>query len=412
MLYDNAQLVSLYAEAYKLTKNNLYKDVVYETLSFVERELYHEDGYFFSSLDADSDNKAGHHEEGAYYVWTKTELQQLLKEDVDLFSDFFNVNSYGKWEKESYVLIRKDPIETIAARHHLSTEAIKEKIGRCKGILLEARSQRARPNLDDKSLTSWNALMLKGYLDAYSAFGEERFLTIAKRNATFIVEHQLNNDGRLNHSFKNGKSTINGYLEDYSACIAAFLALYENTTDIKWLDLAKRLTDYSITNFYDDRSKMFFFTANQDAKLVSRSIEYRDNVIPASNSMMAKNLFALSHHFEDKSYLKYSKQMLNNVKAELQQYPSGFSNWMDLMLNFTKPYYEIAVVGPQAKEQIRALNQVYIPNKLITGSDSPSDLPLLKHRYVAETTLFYICQNAVCKLPTADINKAKILIKK
>lgn len=410
MLYDNAQLVSLYANAYKVFKKSLYKDVVYETLAFVERELYHNDGYFYSSLDADSDNKEGHHEEGAYYVWTAQELKTLLKEDFSLFSEIYNINNFGKWEKDLYVLIRKEPLESIAKTHQMSISTIESKIASWKETLLQKRTERAKPNLDDKSLTSWNALMLKGYLDAYKTFNEKHFLDVAIKNANFILSKQVTEDGGLYHNFKEGKSSINGYLEDYATSIAAFIDLYEITSNNKWLNSARDLTNYSFDNFYDDTSKMFYFTSNKDKQLVSRSIEYRDNVIPASNSIMAKNLFELSHHFENKAYEKAASQMLNNVKAELIKYPSAFSNWQSLMLNYTNPYYEIAVVGDNASTVVKQLQSYYIPNKLIAASESSSNLPLLKSRFSEGNTLIYICQNSVCKLPTDDIEKATSLI--
>ena len=412
MLYDNGQLVSLYSDAYKINQNPLYKDVVYETLEFVERELAHQDGYFYSSLDADSDNAEGHHEEGAFYVWNQKELKKLLGNDYSIFADYYNINNFGKWEKEQYVLIRKDSDEEISKKHNINSAELSKKVREWKTKLLLEREKRSRPNLDDKSLTSWNALMLKGYADAYSAFGEQHFLEMAIKNANFIIKKQAKEDGGLFHSFKNGKSTINGYLEDYSTTVQALLTLYENTLDDKWLISARYLTNYAIDHFFDEQSKMFFFTSNEDAKLVSRSIEYRDNVIAASNSIMAKNLFKLSHHFENKAYLKMAEQMLNNVKAELLQYPSGFSNWMDLMMNFTNPYYEVAVTGANAKQKAFEFNKKYIPNKLISGSITSSNLPLLKNRFEEESTLFFICQNSVCKLPTEDIYKAQTLINK
>ena len=410
MLYDNAQLVSLYSNAYKVLKKPLYKNTVYETLKFVERELYNTNGYFYSSLDADSDTKDGHHEEGAFYVWTANELKSLLKDDFSLFAAVYNINDFGKWEKDNYVLIRKDGLKDIAAKHSISIDSLEDKLISWKKLLLEKRAERARPNLDDKTLTSWNALMLKGYLDAYKTFNETHFLDIALKNANFILNKQSTNDGGLYHSFKDGKSSINGYLEDYATTIEAFIDLYEITLETKWLNAARDLTNYTFDNFYDDTSKMFYFTSNKDKALVSRSIEYRDNVIPASNSVMANNLFELSHHFENKAYEKTASQMLNNVKAELIKYPSAFSNWQELMLNHTNPYYEIAIVGGNSSNFVKQLQSYYIPNKLIAASESSSNLPLLKSRFSEGNTLIYICQNSVCKLPTDDIEKAKSLI--
>ncbi|NQX85680.1 MAG: thioredoxin domain-containing protein [Flavobacteriaceae bacterium] len=406
MLYDNAQLVSLYSDAYLATKNPLYKTVVFETLEFVNRALTHADGTFYSSLDADSQNLEGELEEGAFYVWTAAELRQLIPEDFDIFADYFSINDYGFWEHDNYVLIRKDSQKTIASKYELTLEQLQEKIASWKSILIKERSKRQRPRLDDKILTSWNALMLKAYADAYRVFGKADYLNIAKRNAMFIITKQLKDDGGLFHSFKNGKSSINGYLEDYATTIDAFIALYENTMEDIWLDHAKSLTNYAFDHFFDDTSQLFFFTSNLDASLVSRTIEYRDNVIPASNSIMAKNLFKLGHYFDNPAYAKASSQMLNNVLEELKAYPSTFSNWLDLMLNYSNNYYEVAIVGKDARQKLKALHHAYIPNKLIVGSSTASEIPLLKNRYVEDKTLIYVCVNKACKLPVTESHEA------
>jgi hypothetical protein len=406
MLYDNAQLVSLYSDAYLITKNQLYKDVVFETLTFVERELTAENGAFYSSLDADSNTPEGYLEEGAFYVWNKEELQKLLASDFELFSDYYNINDYGFWEKTHYVLIRKVDDESILKKHNLTSKVLNEKKTEWKELLLKTREKRSRPRLDDKTLTSWNALMIKGYVDAYRVFGKEKFLKVAEKNANFILNNQLREDGGLNHNYKNNTSNINGYLEDYATTIDAFMALYENTLNDKWLFTARDLTNYVFDYFYEETNSMFYFTSNEDALLVSRNIEYRDNVIPASNSIMAKNLFKLSRYFDNDYYYKTATNMLNNVKPEIQEYGSNYSNWLDLMLNYTQPFYEVAVSGTEANTKIKELNQVYLPNKIIAGSTKESHLPLLEKRFSENETLIYVCVNHACKLPVSDSAKA------
>ena len=411
MLYDNGQLVSLYADAYLITKNELYKNVVIETLEYINREMTTKNGAFYSSLDADSNTPEGKLEEGAFYVWTKEELKTILKDDFDLFSDYYNVNSFGFWEHNNYVLIRKDHTLSFTKKHNITEGVLNEKKVNWKKALLEVRNKRPKPRLDDKTLTSWNAIMLKGYVDAYRVFGDDNYLAFAEKNANFILNNQLKEDGGLYHNYKNGVSTINGYLEDYANTIDAFIALYENSLDEKWLTSARDLSNYTLDHFYDDTSKMFFFTSNDDDALVSRSIEYRDNVIPASNSIMAKNLFKLSHYFDNEHFSKTAMTMLNNVKPEMQEYPSGYSNWFDLMLNYTNPYYEVAIVGKDAKQKISDLNKNYIPNKLIVGSTSENNLPLLENRYNPNETFIYVCVNKACKLPVSEVNQALKLLK-
>ncbi|MGC1203493.1 MAG: thioredoxin domain-containing protein [Flavobacteriaceae bacterium] len=406
MLYDNGQLVSLYADAYLVTKNELYKNIVTETLEYIKRDMTTKNGAFYSSLDADSNTPEGELEEGAFYVWTKDELKLLLKDHFELFSDYYNVNNYGFWEHDNYVLIRKDDDEKIIEKHNISQNNLKEKKANWKSILLKERNKRAKPRLDDKTLTSWNAIMLKGYVDAYRVFGNDDYLASAEKNANFIINNQWREDGGLNHNYKDGKSTINGYLEDYAATIDAFIALYENTLDEKWLTISRDLANYTFDHFYDSNSKMFYFTSNEDESLVSRSIEYRDNVIPASNSIMAKNLFKLSHYFDNEHYRNTAMTMLNNVKPEMQEYPSGYSNWYDLMLNYSNPYYEVAIVGKDAKQKISELNKTYLPNKLIAGSTSDNNMPLLENRYNPNSTLIYVCVNKACKLPVSEVEQA------
>jgi len=411
MLYDNAQLVSLYSDAYLITKDELYKDVIVETLEFIKNEMTTTNGAFYSSLDADSKTPEGELEEGAYYVWTKDELKTILNDEFKLFSDYYNVNNYGFWEHKNYVLIRKEADLDFIKKHDLSLSDLKSKKSKWKQLLYEIRNKRPRPRLDDKSLTSWNALMLKGYVDAYRVLENKDYLKAANKNAEFITNNQLREDGGLNHSFKDSSSTINGYLEDYATTIAAFIALYEVTLEEKWLNSARNLANYSLDHFFDETNKMFFFTSNEDPQLVSRNIEYRDNVIPASNSIMAKNLLKLSHYFDNNHYYKTATAMLNNVSPELQEYPSGFSNWLDLMLDYTQPYYEVAIVGKDAKIKLKELNNSYIPNKLIIGSTTENDLPLLKNRYIDDETLIYVCVKKACKLPVNDVSKAKTLLK-
>lgn len=403
MLYDNAQLVSLYSAAYSATKYSLYKSVVYQTLEFINRELTTPDGIFYSSLDADSLNKEGKLEEGAFYVWSKEELKSVLKHDYKLFSDYYNINDYGYWEHENYVLIRNESQSEFASKHKISARNLEEKVSSWRELLQKTRNKRSRPRLDDKSLTSWNALMLKAYIDAYKVFNEDRFLRYALKNAAFLSNIQLQPDGRLYHNYKNGKSTINGYLEDYATTIDAFISLYQVTFEEKWLSLSRDLSNYVFDHFYDSASNMFFFTSNLDAKLVSRTIEYRDNVIASSNSIMAKNLFKLSHLLGNKSYLKTAITMLNNIKPEILDYASGFSNWMDLLLNFTNKFYEVAIVGQDALKKAKALNKKYLPNIILAGSKTKSDLPLLKDRFKNNSTLIYVCQDRTCQMPNTSI---------
>lgn len=402
MLYDNAQLVSLYSNAYLVTKKSLYKEVVEETLDFIALDLTNKEGGFYSSLDADSNNKDGKLEEGAFYVFTQEELEDLLEDDFKIFREYYNVNSYGKWEHNNYVLIRKKTNSEIEKEFNISLETLQQKKKSWKQTLLNYRNNRPKPRLDDKTLTSWNAMMLKGYIDAYKTFNNQEYLDIALRNAEFLAKNQLQKNGALFHNYKDGKSTINGFLEDYAFTIEAFISLYQVTLDEKWLNLSKEMTDYSILNFFDEEKHMFYFTSKEDPVIVSRNFEYRDNVIPASNSVMAKNLYKLSKYFDEPRFNEISKQMLKNVLAEVESYPSGFSNWLDLLSNFQNNFFEIVVVGDSASEKIQEFYSHYLPNTILAASNVENNAPLFKNRFVQDETLIYICENNTCKIPVKD----------
>jgi uncharacterized protein YyaL (SSP411 family) len=401
MLYDNAQLVSLYSEAFQATKNPLYKQVVYETLAFAERELMSQDGCFYSALDADSEG-----EEGKFYIWKKEELQTILKEGFELFADYFNVNEEGLWEDEQYILLRKESDEVIAKKYGYSLTQLQQIIAEFKSKLLHVRNKRTRPGLDDKTLTSWNALMLQAYVDAYNAFGEETFLRTAERNAAFIVNKQKDDSHRLMHSYKNGKSTINAYLEDYCFCIEAFISLYEATFQEPYLLQAHAWLQYVMLHFQDKKTGMFFFTSDEDQALISRKMELADNVTPASNSSIAKSLFKLGHHLENEDYIMASRKMLNNVIPEITAYAEGYSNWGMLLLHVARPFYEVSIVGKSVEEKRKAFNKHYFPNKIFAGSRADAQLPLVKGRYVEGQTLIYVCSNNACNAPVNETAEA------
>ncbi|MBP6334935.1 MAG: thioredoxin domain-containing protein [Bacteroidia bacterium] len=410
MLYDNAQLVSLYSLAYKQNKNPLYKTIVFESLEFIKRELTSSEGGFYSAIDADSEGV-----EGKYYVWKKEELHQLLKDlhggkGYPILTEYFNINSKGLWEEENYILLRKKTDVEIATQFEITIEELNALVTEAKKILLSERDKRIRPGLDDKILTSWNALMIKAFCDAYCAFGEPVFLVSAKKNADLLLKSIRRTDGGLFHSYKNGKAQINGYLEDYSFTCEALLALYECSFEEKYLQEAKKLTEYAFEHFYDDSLGSFWFTSNLDPALIARKKEIQDNVIPASNSSMAKALFRLGIHFEENKYSETAERMLHNVSTEMTGYGSGFSNWALLYLNFTQEFREVVVVGPDTEQKRLTMQTKFLPNTVFAGSKKSSTLPLLAERFVDGKTLIYVCENKVCKLPVESSEAALKLL--
>ncbi len=403
MLYDNAQLVSLYSNAYKYLHDDLYKNVVEETLEFIARELTSPKGGFYSALDADSEG-----EEGKFYVWAKAEIETHLGESATLFKDYYNVNDKGFWEKENYILLRSETDEVIAARNKISVDQLHKIITSCKQQLMKVRDQRIRPGLDNKQICAWNALMLKGYVDAFTAFNKREYLITAQRNADFILKHLSSDDGRLlRHDGHNG----GGFLDDYTFCIEAFISLYQCTFDEKYLAQAHQWMKYAMQHFYDEASGLFFYTASNAETLIARKFELQDNVIPASNSAMAKNLFLLSRYYALPEYETIAQQMLLHLIKEVEQQTPWYSNWAQLYLQMNFTFNEVCICGSKANEYRKEISKSYLPNILLAGSEKASKLPLLLNRNQENETLIYVCTNNACLTPVKTISEAIGLIK-
>lgn len=410
MLYDNGQLVSLYSDAYKLTKNPIYGEIVKKTLNFVEREWLTDEGGFYAAFDADSLNENGKKEEGAFYVWKKEELQIIFKEDFELFSALFSIDDFGYWEHQNYVLIQQKPLEITANDFGISASKLQAKKESFEKTLFEIRKKRPKPALDDKIITSWNAIMNRGYTDAYKAFGEVKYLEIAQKNIEFIKTKLWSEDGNLYRTYKNKIAKINGFLEDYAFVVDALIGLYEVTANENYLLEAKQLTDYTLDNFYDSDKGLFRFKSVEDASLVSENYETEDNVIDSSNSVMARNLYTLSVYFGLVHYEDICRKMLRIVISNID-YPSAFSNWLNVWMNFDTQQKELAICGKNALENLNVINQNYFPNLIVSASEKPSNLPFLKGRYAENILHFFVCQNKVCDLPLQSIDKVLLQLR-
>ncbi len=401
MLYDNAQLVSLYAHAYQVTKDPLYKKVVYETLQFVKEELTSPEGGFYSSLDADSEGV-----EGKYYVWTKAEVYSVLGIDAELFAAYYNITSDGNWEHGNSILLRNETDEAIAKKFNLMVPALQQTITASKEKLMQVRNKRIKPGLDDKILSSWNALMIKGYTDAYRVFNEEAFLQAAITNAKFLLQTAIAANGEMTRNFKNGRTSINALLDDYAYTITAFIELYQAGFDEQWLAEADKIMQYALEHFFDPESQMFFYTHNQYADLISRKMEVSDNVIPSSNSQMGKNLFLLGHFLGKDDYIAKAKQMLVNVQEDVQRNIYFYTNWGSLQALFTAPFYEVAITGDECIKMRKEFDGYYLPNVIFLGSIGESKLALLEDKLVTDQTTIYVCRDKACELPVMEVVEA------
>lgn len=400
MLYDNAQLVSLYARAFQNSKNPYYKQIAEETLGFIQREMTSDEGGFYSSLDADSEG-----EEGKFYVWKAEELDAVLGEESALIKEFYNVSESGNWESNN-ILFRSKSKEDISNKYGLGLNQLDEKLSKAKKTLLKERSKRIRPGLDDKILCAWNALMLKGYVDAYRSMEGDEYLSIAEESAGFILENFKRADGGLNRNYKNGQSTINGFLDDYAFTIEALIGLYQATLAEKWLIEADLLMLYALAHFGDENSKMFFYTSDEDKALFARKMEVTDNVIPSSNSAMAKNLYVLGKLLYKEEYIDRSVQMLNNVKEQTPTGMSYYANWDILLSWLVSEPYEVVIVGKDYLAMRKEFDQHYLPNVFFAGGRTEGELAIVENKLVKGTTTIYVCKNKVCKLPTASVQDA------
>jgi uncharacterized protein len=406
MLYDNAQLVSLYSEASVWQHDLLYFQIVDETINFIKRELTSPDGGFYSALDADSEGV-----EGKFYTFTKDEIEEILGNDADLFCIYYHVTEDGNWEEENTnVFFRNETDLQLAEKLGLAVDELTSKINLSRNKVLEARSKRVRPGLDYKILTSWNGLMLKGLCEAYRTFNKPEYLEIALQNAGFMRDNMTSLGGRLIRIYNDKDTSLPGnnwkgaFLDDYANLVDALIVLYEVTFDEQWLHTAKRLTDQSIEHYYDAGKGIFFYTADDDEQLIARKSEIMDSVIPASNSVMANNLKKLGLLFDNEAYIDISAQLLRNVSPQISKYGSSYSNWCMLLLNEIFGTNEVAIAGEQAEQKRIELEKTYIPNKIMLGGKKGS-LPLLQDKFAANTRIF-ICKDKTCGLPSENIEEA------
>ncbi len=400
MLYDNAQLISLYAEAYQCLKHEPFAQVVKETISWIDREMTAANGLFFSALDADTEGV-----EGKFYIWDKAQFDQILGADAPLLAEYYDVTAAGNWEEERSNVLRRTKLDDdLINKYKLTPEAFKATIHSANERLLAVRNQRIKPGLDDKCLTSWNAMMIKALVDAAAILGDDSYYQKAKRAADFILENLTDERGGVYRNFKNGKASINGFLDDYAFLIAALIALYETDFNEAWLNEAKELTDYVLENFADQHNTMFFYTSNQSEKLIARKHEVMDNVISSSNSVMAQNLQILGLLFDNTSYSERATLMLKSVLPKISAYGSAYANWCTQLLNELCGINEIAIAGSDFKAVKSKFDQQYIPNKVVLAGQK-SRLPLMANKH-SEETMIYICRNKTCQLPVAKVSEA------
>ncbi len=406
MLYDNGQLMSLYANGYKCNPKELYKETVYGIHTFVSEKLTSKDGGFYCALDADSEGI-----EGEFYVWTKDELKELLGDEYALFASYYNVNDKDVWENGKHILERKRTDVEFSDEQNISINDLTVKKKNWLLILNEKREKRVPPGLDDKTLASWNGLMLKGYAEAYKTFKDSAFLDAAINNANFIKNKLLTPEGSVWHCYKKNKGYIEGFLDDYAFIASAFISLYEATFNETWLKDAQSLTDYALEHFYDAKKNIFYYTHGNHEQIIVRKADISDNVIPASNSEIAVVLYKLGHLVGNDKYLAVAEGMVLAVKDNMLNYPQGYTNWAMLMLHHQLRFTEVAITGKLAITFRDKINKEYLPNMVILGAENASELDLLKEKFAIDRTLVYVCENKTCLRPFSSVGEAINAIK-
>jgi len=401
MLYDNAQLVSLYCAAYQKTRDPDYKRIVTETLNFIKRELTSPEGGYYSSLDADSEDV-----EGKFYTWTYDEVKNILGSNSQLIMDYYHITEKGNWENSQNILYKSGENKQLLNRYKLSEAELEKRLNEAKIKLFTERSHRIRPATDDKILTSWNALMLKATVDAYRTFDEVEYLNQALTNAEFINSNLKSADQGLFRSYKDGKSTTHAFLDDYAFTIQAFISLYQATFNENLLKEARLLTDYAIEHFYDSASGMFYYTSDLDPSLIARKMEISDNVISSSNSEMAKNLFILGRYFYNEEYVQLSRKMMNNIKSHAINGEHYYANWDILMSWFAVEPYFVAIIGKDCDLKRKEFDALYLPDVFFSGGITEGELSLFEGKYRPGQTTIYVCQNKSCGQPVTDVKEA------
>ena len=396
MLYDNAQLLSLYANAYKEFKTPLFKSTVYKTFDFLQKRMENTEGGYFSAIDAD--NEQG---EGRYYMFNIDEIKKAAGQDLSMILDYYRIGLDKPIENSFYHLRKTNDFNTFLKKYSITNDQLVEKQKIWESQFEELKKKREFPLTDKKIITSWNAQMVSGLLNSFEAFGDKQFLNQAQRTFTFLRENLISG-AELMHTFQANKAKMEANLEDYAFMIRAALGLYQNTGNVDYLEQADELTENAIKNF--ETTKNPFFTYTKNPVMFSEIISVNDNVIPSANAIMAENLWTLGHLLEKKQYSTKAKKMLDVMTSYFNEgRGSDYSQWAQLITKEAFSYKEVVIVGPEAQNTNREIQQNYLPNVLFQISDKPSELPLLKDRFFKKETLIYVCEDKVCLRPSETV---------
>ena len=406
MLYDNAQLVVAYFEAYQATQKPFYRDIAVETLDYVLREMYDaENGGFYSTQDADSEGV-----EGKFFVWEPNDVEDIIGEaNAEIFCEYYDITPQGNFEGENILQIQTPP-DILARKLQMDVGELETLLADGKQKLFDEREKRIKPGLDDKILTSWNGIMIRGMAMGYQLTGKPEYLEACEKSAEFVLTTLSQENGLLLRTYRAGKSHLNAYLEDYAYFITGLIALYEASFEPRWLTEAERLAHIMIDQFGDDAGDGFFFTGKAHETLIVQSKSAYDGATPSGASMAIHSLLRLAKHLDNPEFHDKAVETLLLYFHQMEGMPAGSGQLLCELAFLLSTPKEIAIVGKKGDAQtdamLAALHGIYQPNKIVALSESADGqtLPLLANKtQVDNTATAYVCENYVCQAPTTDV---------
>ena len=413
MLYDNALLSQMYAELFQITKAEPYMHIIRKTLDYVIREMTHPDGGLYSAQDADSEG-----EEGKFYLWKKNEIESVIDDEnvTNIFCEHYGVTQGGNFEGKNILNVRVQII-TLAKKYNKTPEQIAQILRDASVKLFAAREERVKPGRDEKILTSWNGLMISGFARGYAVSGDTKYLQAAKNAVNFIENKLASNDGRLKRTFKDGRSKLNAYLEDYAFYVGGLLNLFAANSKQEYLDKSIRYTDFMLQHFWDDKEGNLFFTSDDHEQLISRTKSFYDLAMPSGNSMAASNLLKLYHYTQNNSYLDRAVRIMKAGSQSAAENPFGFGQMLNSIYLYVKKPVEIAVFSSYDNSNtnnsslVTWLNRQFLPGSMI-AIVHPREVaklqyyPFFKGREAEggrETA--FVCKDFTCSLPIRSIEE-------
>lgn len=442
MLYDQAQLAVAYLDAYQITKDKQYESVVRDILDYVARDMTSKDGGFFSAEDADSAvpvgagdlsaaasakaDDRGHVKtaEGAFYVWTKKEIADALGDSAEVFDFHYGVQTHGNAPEGSdphdefrgkNILIARHTIAETARHFKKKEQEIAKVLTQSREKLLAIRAQRPRPHLDDKIISSWNGLMISAFARAAQLIDEPRYLEIAKHSANFVGTKLYDPSRKiLFRSYREGRSNIEGFADDYATVIQGLLDLYQASFDFEWLKFAMELQQTQDRLFLDDKNGGYFSSSGRDESVFVRMKDDNDGAEPAASSVAALNLLRLSQIYDDPKIAERAKKTIDAFAGILSQFASGMPQMLVAVQNSLGKPRQIVIAGkkdsPETKALLKEVHRHFLPNTIVILADANEGQKYLGERNEAIRAMspvdgkpaVYVCENFTCKSPVTD----------